>query len=134
MSDASTTTTQQSIANQIFKVVFAFYFLVTMMVTTILMLTDYRTAEKQVREELDLLYGATQAGIVDSLRRSDNKQLRFFLDAVVQQPSLLGIKIVAPDGRILAGAGILVNAKEQSVTVNLQGQEVLVGRVMGMFA
>ena len=134
MSDASTTTTQQSIANQIFKVVFAFYFLVTMMVTTILMLTDYRTAEKQVREELDLLYGAAQAGIVDSLRRSDNKQLRFFLDEVVQHPSLLGIKIVAPDGRILAGAGILVNAKEQSVTVNLQGQEVLVGRVMGMFA
>ncbi len=134
MSDASTTTTQQSIANQIFKVVFAFYFLVTMMVTTILMLTDYRTAEKQVREELDLLYGAAQAGIVDSLRRSDNKQLRFVLDEVVQHPSLLGIKIVAPDGRILAGVGILVNAKEQSVTVNLQGQEVLVGRVMGMFA
>ncbi len=46
MADDRSIKAQQSIANQIFKVVFAFYFLVTMMVTTILMLTDYRTAEK----------------------------------------------------------------------------------------
>ena len=134
MADDRSTTAQQSIANQIFKVVFAFYFLVTMMVTTILMLTDYRTAEKQIREELDLLYGTAQSGIVDSLRRSDIKQLRFVLEEVAQHPSLLGIKIVDPDGKIVAGAGILINAKGQSVTVNRQGQEILVGRVMGIFS
>ncbi len=134
MADDRSIKAQQSIANQIFKVVFAFYFLVTMMVTTILMLTDYRTAEKQIREDLDLLYGAAQSGIVDSLQRSDNTQLRFVLDEVARHPSLLGIKIVDPDGEIVAGAGILINAKGQSVTVDRQGREVLVGRVMGMFS
>ena len=134
MVEASSNIVQQSIANQIFKVVFAFYFLITMMVTTILILTDFRTAEKQIREELDLLYGVAQAGIVASMQSSDNKQLRFVLDEVVQHPSLLGIKIVAADGKIVAGSGILVNAKGQSVTVNMQGREVLVGHVMGIFS
>ena len=69
MADDRSIKAQQSIANQIFKVVFAFYFLVTMMVTTILVLTDYRTAEKQIREEIGFV-----------VRRRTIRNRRFFAE------------------------------------------------------
>lgn len=122
------------IAKQIFKVVFAIYFLVTLVVTTIHMLTEYRTNKNYVHDDLKLMYQTSESGLAAVLWEQDPQQIQFILAEMRQHPSLLGIKIVAPNGQLLGGSGTVVNDKGQSVSIRDNNREVFERRVMGMFA
>ena len=131
---ANPTRKVHSIAKQMFKVVFAIYFLVTLITTTVYILTDYQTNEEEVLNDLMWMYRSSEPELAQALWELDAPKLRQLSEDLVAHPSVLGIKMVAPNGQLLGGAGTVVNDKGQSVSINEQNQEVFEHKVMGMFA
>lgn len=130
---AATTGKVHSIAKQMFKVVFAVYFLVTLVTTTVYILTDYQTNKEEVLRDLVFMYGTSEPALAQALWEQDPRQIRLLSEELVAHPSLLGIKILAPNGELRGGAGTVVNDKGQSVSLKEDNSEVFEHKVMGIF-
>jgi len=97
---------RNSIAMQIWKIVFSFYFLVTLILTAIQCTIEYNSNAKQLDQELISLQNLVEPTLAETLWHKNNDQLIVSLKALLNNTSIVGIKIIQKNSReVLATAG-----------------------------
>ena len=85
---------RNSIAMQIWKIVFSFYFLVTIILTAVQWTIEYQSNARQLDQELISLQNLVEPTLAETLWHKNNDQLIVSLKALLNNTSIVGIKII----------------------------------------
>jgi len=83
----------QSISRQLLKVVFAFYFAVTIIITLIHFSLEYYNTKKTIQEELVLISKTFKKGLETALWNFDTPQIKSIVQGIIELPTVLGVEI-----------------------------------------
>lgn len=98
---------QHSIAKQLIKVVFAFYCVIAIAITSVHIFAEYRYTRDTVSQELEsneVTFGSVLAAALWNL---DQEQLNTVLDAIMSLPIVTGVKVSQSD-QLFAAKGTVI--------------------------
>lgn len=97
---------KDSIAMQIWKIVFFFYFIVTLGLTLVQLGIEYRNEEAQLNEELLLFQRIVESTLGGPLWHNDYDQLKVSLQGMLRNTNIIGLKINETEtGKLLGAIG-----------------------------
>ncbi|MCP4121913.1 MAG: response regulator [Bacteroidetes bacterium] len=94
-----------SIATKLLRYVFSVYLLVAILVSFIHMVSEYRRVEKNVIEDLKIIYLNSNPTMAIALWEADIDQIRSLLNGMVKSPTILGVKISDLSGKYVRTIG-----------------------------
>ncbi len=123
---------KNSISTRLLKVVFGLYFVITLIVTCIQLLSEYWHVKENVFHELQGLQKTFEAGIAETLWSYNDDQLASILFGMQNIEIVLGVKIIETQNQSIAGAvGEILddNGKRVFIEKNGEQQPVASGRL-----
>ncbi len=122
LEQAQQNTGSGNLANQLLKIIFGCYFVVTMLVTAMQLLAGYRQTEQRVTSEIQALQATFGPAITDAVWRFNLDVLSRILRGMNQLPIVSGVLVEDELGKIVKADGLIKNAKGQVVKWN-RGEE-----------
>ncbi len=109
---------KDSIATRLLRVVFSFYLILVVIVTSAQITAEYIRTKNLVLEELETLKQAFEPALERALWEINNAQLQSSLTGIMKLPNVVGIKIENPDGRLLGERGRVLHLTNLSSVNN----------------
>jgi signal transduction histidine kinase len=100
---------QGSIAARLLRIIFACYFLVTVVVTLVQLSAEYKHTKERVMVEIHAMQQTFGPGIADAMWRFNDDILRGILSGMKELPVVVGIKVVDDKGRIERAVGTVLD-------------------------
>lgn len=123
---------KNSIANYLFKKVFAIYIIIALSVTVVHMVAEYQFEKTYMTREFKSLQKIFEPGLALALWHVDEKQLMSNLKGMIEQPSLVGVKIEF--GKEMTGLGTIMDSQGNPVTLDDQGNALAAVEFSNLFA
>jgi class 3 adenylate cyclase len=124
---------KDSIATQLLKTVFYFYFILTVVVTLTHMSVELLNTKKQVEQELKIAAHMFAPGLAQALWDINFDQLSPIFLGIVQFPSIVGVKVKNEQGDNIGQIGMILNNDGQVVEEKEDGIKVLITGYTGLF-
>ena len=121
-----------SIAARLLRIIFACYFLVTVLVTTVQLTAEYRHTQQGVLREIDAMQQTFGPGIGDAMWRYNDDILRGILGGMRALPVVEGIKVENDAGVIVDAVGAVSDRKGRQLQADGAGHMVEVPRSDGL--
>ncbi len=100
---------QNSVSTKLFRIVFAIYFFVAVLVTIIQMVAEYNHVGEEIQDELALLETSWEPVFSVDLWNFEIEQLQTKSEVLSKLPIIIGVKIEDEYGNILASQGKIMN-------------------------
>ena len=110
-----------SIAARLLRIIFACYFVVTVIVTAVQLAAEYRHTEQRLLNEIDAMQQTFGPGITDAMWQFNDDVLRGILSGVAELPVVVGVKVVDSEGKLMRAAGTIVGADGRTLQADKQG-------------
>ncbi len=123
---------KHSITLHLLKKVFAVYLIFALVVTLFHMIVEYNYEKDETLEELRSIREILQPSLSTALWYIDNVQLHSTLQGMIQQPSLVGVKLEIDEEII--GIGTFYNEENEIITLNLEGTRSSVPEYTNLFS
>lgn len=121
-----------SIAARLLRIIFACYFLVTVVVTTIQLAAEYKHTQEGVLREIDAMQQTFGPGIADAMWRYNDDILRGILGGMRALPVVEGVKVENDSGEIVDAVGAVSDRKGRQLQADGAGRMVEVRRSDGL--
>ncbi len=125
----STVNIKDSIATKLLKIVFSFYFILTLAVTLFHMLAEYRYTKENIINELSLFEKTFGPGIANSLWDMNMDQLRSIYSGMIRFPIVIGVRVEDGKGREIGAVGIFPIQNGNMVSADHKANQ----EIMGLF-
>ena len=113
---------RDSIAQQLFLVVFAIYLLISLVITFVQISETYNRAQNDVSRELKIFGRSFEGGMAKALWEFDDAGLLSSIQGLIEIPGVLGVKVTNPKGDKMLGAiGSIVNKNGHPLDVDAAG-------------
>lgn len=109
-----------SIAARLLRVIFASYFVVTVIVTCVQITLEYQNAESSLLRDVKLMEQTFGPGINDAVWNLNYSSLDGILAGMLQQPIVIGVKVVNATDRLVSSAGLIKDEGGQRFMVDAQ--------------
>lgn len=96
-----------SIAGRLFRIIFSCYFIVTLLVTCIQLIAEYRDTETRVTAEIKAMQQTFGHGIADAMWRYEDDVLLGILRGIKELPIVVGVTIEDEKGKLLHAVGMI---------------------------
>lgn len=96
-----------SIAGRLFRIIFGSYFIVTLLVTCIQLIAEYRDAETRVTAEIKAMQQTFGSGIANAMWRYEDDVLLGILRGIKELPIVVGVTIEDEKGKLLHAVGMV---------------------------
>lgn len=113
---------RHSIALHLLVVIFGFYFIVTLLVTTIQLYKEYENTKKTFYQEIQLLPATFSQGISDSVWTYNQELLESILKGVYNIPIVVGIEVESADHKMDYKIGAVFDDEQRPVFYDSQGK------------
>jgi PAS domain S-box-containing protein len=124
---------KNSIANQLLKVVFSVYLILTFTVTIIHMVTEYTHTRQKVIEELRTIESTFKPTLSRALWDMNFNQIRSAFLGIEKLPTVIGVQVEDNEGKLIGMAGKIIKSDGTSVLVDRMGRETVVEKAYGLF-
>jgi diguanylate cyclase (GGDEF)-like protein len=94
-----------SLATRLLRSVFAWYFVVTLIVTFVQLVIDYRNAEARLSRDIAAMERTFTPGITDAVWSLSDDVLRGILSGMREMPAVVGLKVVDEHGKVIQAVG-----------------------------
>ncbi len=111
---------KDSIATRLMRVVFSFYLILVVIVTSTQIAAEYIHTKNLVLDELETLKQAFQPSLERALWEMNNAQLQSSLTGIMKLPNVVGIEIENSNGKLLGERGRVLHLTNLS-SVNSDG-------------
>jgi len=98
-----------SIAARLLVKVFAFYIIITMVVTTLHMYAQFTTTKGGVNFDLSVFHSSFEPSVSVGVWNQDDEALDSVLSAIYGVPQIVGAKVVDDEGRLVKAVGYLLD-------------------------
>ena len=105
--------TNDSISTKLLRYVFSIYLVVSIIVTALHMVSEYRRVKKNIIEDINIIYLNSNPTMSIALWEADRDQMMSILDGMVKSPIILGVKISDPSGEYLLEKGETIAAEDE---------------------
>lgn len=99
---------KNSIAAKLLKVTFSIYMIITLTVTAIHMIAEYKYMKKLVSEELAVIQKTFEPALANALWNLSHNQLESILKGMVQLPQVTGVKLESQNGETIGKNSITI--------------------------
>lgn len=123
-----------SVAGQLLRVIFGSYFVVTLIVTCIQLVAEYRNTEQRVSAEIQAMRQTFGPGIADAMWRFQDEVLRGILDGIKELPVVVGVTVEDEGGHLVRAAGIILAKNGQSIRILPDGTVIPADHERGVFS
>ncbi|WP_321323059.1 diguanylate cyclase [Thiomicrorhabdus sp.] len=113
---------RHSIALHLLVVIFGFYFIVTLLVTTIQLYKEYENTKKTFYQEIQLLPATFSQGISDSVWTYNEELLESILKGVYNIPIVVGVEVKSVDHKMNYKIGAVLDDQARPVFYDSQGK------------
>jgi diguanylate cyclase (GGDEF)-like protein len=110
-----------SLAARLLRSVFAWYFLVTIIVTCGQLTADYLQAERRLVDDIAAMERTFTPGITDAMWNLSDDVLRGILSGMRELPAVVGVKVVDEQGKLIQGMGMVRDAAGVALIAGPQG-------------
>ena len=124
---------KDSIATQLFKVVFSFYVILTIVLTLVHMYSEYQQAGTEVRRDLKVVAETFEDSLAKALWDMNLAQLKPAFMGMVEFPTVVGIKLVDENNLAVGVSGMVRTDTDEIVQVDADGSKTRVGGNIGLF-
>ena len=124
---------KNSIANQLLKVVFSVYLILTFTVTIIHMVTEYTHTRQKVIEELKTIESTFKPTLSRALWEMNFNQIRSAFLGIEKLPTVIGVQVEDSKGKLIGMAGKIMKSDGTFVFVDRIGRETVVENAYGLF-
>jgi len=104
---------RNSIATRLLSYVFSIYLVISIIITVIHMVYEYRRVEKNVIQDLNIFYQNSNPTMAVALWEADREQMDSVLNGFVKSPIILGLKISDLSGKYVRTIGKSIDIKEE---------------------
>ncbi|MCG8684594.1 MAG: hypothetical protein MI892_06945, partial [Desulfobacterales bacterium] len=104
---------KDSIATKLLGYVFSIYLVVSVIVTAVHMVSEYRRVETNVNQDLKTVYFNSNPTMALAFWEADRDQINSILDGMVRSPVILGVKINDMTGKYERTVGETVEAEDE---------------------
>ncbi|MBF0288152.1 MAG: adenylate/guanylate cyclase domain-containing protein [SAR324 cluster bacterium] len=119
---------KNSIMVKLITAVFSIYFLVTMTVTLMHMVAEYRNTKDSIIKDLATYQQTFELGLATAIWYADDTQLKSIIAGMLKLPTIVGIEVKDETGKILEEAGVhsgggsgVVDQAGTQIPVNITG-------------
>lgn len=106
---------KDTIAARLLTRVFYYYILVTITVTVIHMVADFRTTQSDTEMDLAVFQGSFQPGLAIALWNQEDLGLESSLAAMLQVPQIVGAKVLDGEGKQVGAIGEVLDDQGKSI-------------------
>ncbi len=106
---------KDTIAARLLTRVFYYYILVTITVTVIHMVADFRTTQSDTEMDLAVFQGSFQPGLAIALWNQEDLGLELSLAAMLQVPQIVGAKVLDGEGKQVGAIGEVLDDQGKSI-------------------
>jgi len=124
---------KDSIATQLLKVVFAFYLILVVTVTSIHMVAEYVHTKTRVLQELKSIEATFKPGLDQTLWEMNLTQMRSIMIGIAQLPTIVGVQVEDDNGNIIGQIGQVLNQQEEAIVVDQEGAQMVEGTASRLF-
>ena len=114
----------ESLALRLMRIIFGSYFLVTLTVTCIQLLADYRHTQERVENEIKAMERTFGPGISNSMWRFQETVQKSILMGISNLPIVTGVKIEDNKGRLIHADGDVYEGEWRDDRAHGQGRPV----------
>ena len=107
---------RDSIATRLLRVVFSFYLILVMIVTSAQIAAEYVHSKNLVLEELEILKQVFQPSLEQALWEINDNQLQSTLNGIIKLPNVVGIEVVNSKGKYLGERGNVLHLSDLAIT------------------
>jgi signal transduction histidine kinase len=111
-----------SIAGRLLRIIFACYFIVTVLVTATQLSAEYQHTKDRLLREIAAMQQTFGPGIADAMWRYNDDILRGILSGMRELPVVVGIKVADEQGKVVRAVGTVLDAKGATMTAAADGQ------------
>ena len=123
-----------SIAARLLKIIFGCYFVVTVVVTCIQLVAEYRHTEERLLHEIEAMQQTFGPGITDAMWHFNDDVLRGILSGVKDLPIVIGVKVEDAQGKVVRAAGIIQDQNRRQLQADEAGRLAPVEQSAGLFS
>ncbi len=106
---------KDSIATRLLKVVFSIYVVISIILTSFHMFTEYINTKQEVRRELEALHQIIRQGLTNAFFDADLFQVQDIIEGMAKSPSILGCKLVDTMGDTVKQSGAILESKPNTI-------------------
>lgn len=132
MTSISTVAPRNSIAMKLLKVVFSFYFVLTLTVTGIHMVSEYFNTKHNVIFEMEVIAQNFAPGLSQAIWDMNTEQLLPISLGIVNFPSVIGVQLKDEIGNEIRASGV-ISENGEIYHVEPDGTRILLERFTGLF-
>ncbi|MDO9010933.1 MAG: ATP-binding protein [Gallionella sp.] len=96
-----------SIARRLFRIIFGAYFIVTLLLTCVQLIAEYRDSETRVTAEIKAMQQTFGPGIANAMWRYEDDVLLGILRGIKELPIVVGVTIEDEKGNLLHAIGVV---------------------------
>ena len=111
----------QSIATQLLKIIFGVYFLVTLMVTSTQLISEYIHVQNSISQEILVLQNTFGPGLADAIWTFNRKLLQSILNGMQQISIVKGVRIDNDKGEEIRAIGEIIDGNGMPLIVDKEG-------------
>ena len=111
-----------SIAARLLRVIFGCYFVVTVIITCVQITLEYGETENRVLAEIQALDKTFGRGVAEAVWTYNGAGLNGILAGMMQQPLVIGVKVVNKAGTLVAATGLVESDRGELMTADEKGQ------------
>ncbi len=123
-----------SIAAQLLRVIFACYFVVTVIVTCVQLTLEYQDTQDRLLRDIQALQQTFNLSINDAVWGVNDSGLQSILTGMMQQPIVIGVKVVDASNKILAAKGVVQDDKGNRFEVDADNKLLPIAEKEAVFA
>ena len=115
---------RDSIAQQLFLVVFAFYLVISVVITSFQIGETYSRAQNELSRELQILGKSFEGGLAKALWEFDEDGLKSSVRGMLEIPIILGMKVTeTKEEKVVASVGKVTNSDGKEIQTDLLGKQ-----------
>ncbi len=104
---------RNSIATRLLSYVFSIYLVISVIITVIHMVSEYRRVEKNVIQDLKIFYLNSNPTMAVALWEADREQMDSILNGFVKSPTILGLRLSDLSGKYVRTIGEGIDYKKE---------------------
>ena len=104
---------RDSIATRLLSYVFSIYLVISVIITVIHMVSEYRRVETNVIQDLKIFYRNSNPTMAVALWEADREQMDSILNGFVKSPTILGLRISDLSGKYVRTIGEGIDSKKE---------------------
>jgi diguanylate cyclase (GGDEF)-like protein len=121
------------LATRLLRIIFGTYFLVTLVVTSVQLVAEYRHAGEHLDRDIDAMQQTFGPAITDALWRFNTEVLGNILAGMNALPTVIGVKVVDAQGQLVVASGTVQDAQGKRMQASFAGGVKVTGGGEGIF-